>query len=376
MTVINLTQELISIPSVSRCEESIAKFISSKLEGNVKIQRIKGAGPNIIAEFFVSRKAPTVVLNAHLDTVPATGKWDKEPFRAEVEENKLYGLGAADMKAGLAINIDLFNTIVKERALNVIFTAVSDEELISLGAYNLLRRGLKGDLCIITEPTDEKVMLGCQGRYVLNIEIRGRGYHGARPSKGINAIEDSATVIKALKRVRIRTGRKLGKGSLCILKIEGGDDTLTVPDRCLITVDRHVVENESKSMILNDFRKVIKSLKIKSKVKVSLAERETPFLEPYIIDDSGNLIKKFLKQYREFYKMRAETIYGKSVGDYNLFARHLPTIVFGPKGKNWHAQNEYVYIDSVLRCREFLLEFLRGLRETVKLRAVKNGAKE
>jgi succinyl-diaminopimelate desuccinylase len=90
-------------------------------------------------------------------------------------------------------------------------------------------------------------------------------------------------------------------------------------------------------------------------------KRETPFLEPYLLQVDNPWASRFLSTYKEFYKKEPNIGYGRSVGDFNAFGKHMPTIVFGPAGENAHAPNECVFIDSIKRCRDFYLRFIDGL---------------
>lgn len=361
MNVIELTKKLVSIPSENGNEFEIADFVASFINGElIEVEKNRA---NIICKAINNIERPKIILNAHIDTVERVKGWTKNPY-GEVEENKLYGLGASDMKAGLAIAIDVFEKLKNKKNVNIIFTACVDEEGISKGSYFLLKNeDISAELCLIPEPTNEKIMLGCRGRYVINIDVIGKSAHGARPELGVNAICVACEILKNLGKVKIREHTKIGKGSICPLKINGGTNTLSVPDFCKIKIDRHIVPSETSDMILKDFEEGINSLNIRSKVNLSLEERETPFLEPYIVDKNNSFVKEFLLAFKNFYEKDYEIFYGKSVGDYNLFAKFMPTIVFGPKGKNWHSCDEFVYIDSIKRCRDFYLYFINKFFE-------------
>lgn len=358
MNIIELTKKLISIPSIIGSELELAKYIKD-LVGE-ELRNVEKNRANLVSKAINNNDNPTIILNGHLDTVEITKGWSKNPF-GEEQDNKLYGLGASDMKSGLAIIIDVFNKLKKNKKINLIFTASFDEEGISKGTYLLLKENdIQGDLCLIPEPSCEKIMLGCRGRYVIDLEVFGKSAHGARPQQGINAIDDAVKILSKLNKLEIREYPKISNGSICPLNINGGTKTLSVPEYCKIEIDRHVVPKESPEIILNDFKKLIETLNLKSKVKVSLQKRETPYLEPYIIDQKQVCVQKFLSSYNDFYKEKNEITFGESVGDYNLFAKRMPTIVFGPSGENWHSSDEFVYMDSIVRCRDFYLYFLRN----------------
>lgn len=364
--VVELTKALISIPSPTGKEHEVCKFVRDRIERHadeVKTVPVDGCGPSLVAYHRTSRKnAPTVVLNGHLDTVEVADGWSTDPFKPHSDGQRLYGLGAGDMKSGLAVLMDLFERFSKEKGLNITFAASSDEEGNSFGAHTLLTRGLvPGDVCLMTEPTNEMVMLGCRGRYVVDITVHGKAAHGARPHLGINATEDAAKVIANLNRVKPRQHELLGRGSLCVLKVVGGGDTLSVPDRCLIRVDRHVVPGETKELVMDDFIKALKPLEMQSKLKFSWMKRPTPFLEPYITERT-ELVKAFIFTEREVSGSTEENIvYGESVGDFNMFGKVMPTVVYGPAAQDWHSPNEFVLMDSIVRVRDLYVKYLKGI---------------
>jgi acetylornithine deacetylase/succinyl-diaminopimelate desuccinylase-like protein len=351
--VVSLAKRLVRIPSPFGGEKRIAEFIADYLV-DADLQTVKGFGPDVVAKKIIDDDYPTVLLNGHMDTV---NLW-KGGLIPKKKGNRIYGLGTADMKAGLAIIMDIFRKS-ELRNLNLIFTATVDEEGNSLGAYTLLKnKNLKADLCLIPEPSDERLMLGTRGRYVLEVEFKTEGGHGSRPDKAANAIEDAAEFTRRLKELKLKKHPVLGKGSICALKIEGGGDSLSVPSSCFVRVDRHVVPGESKSSVMSDFRNLIREYGLQERVEVRWMKRPTPFLQPYITKRTP-LVNLLISEHRRFF--RAGTGYGRSVGDYNLFARRMPTVVFGPKGANWHARQEYVEVDSIKRCHNFYKHSLNKL---------------
>jgi acetylornithine deacetylase/succinyl-diaminopimelate desuccinylase-like protein len=365
MELIDLTKKLISIESITGNEYEIAEFIASQLDfADVEMQNVDGFGSNVIARHVVNSDKPIIILNCHMDTVEVMQGWESDPFKPRIQGNKMFGLGASDMKAGIAIALDVFKKAVEKDA-NLIFTAVSDEEGNSKGSYVLLeklKKELEGKigegLCLIPEDSQEKVKLGARGRYVVEITVTGCSAHGATPERGNNAIEDTAIIVGALKSLPLNSHPILGNGSICVLKIEGGGDSLSVPDRCTIRVDRHTVIGENKEQVMSDFEKMLKNLQLKCSYELNWMKRETPFLEPYSLEVDNPWAKKFLKAYQEFYGKEPDIAYGKSVGDFNAFGKLMPTIVFGPIGENVHGPNECVYLDSIIRCRDLYLKFL------------------
>ncbi len=365
MEVMDLIKKLISIESITGNENEIAEFIASQLDfADVEMQNVDGFGQNVIARHVVNSGKPIIILNCHMDTVEVMQGWESDPFKPSIQGDKMIGLGASDMKAGIAIAMDVFRKAVEKDA-NIIFTAVSDEEGNSKGSFVLLeklKKVLEGKfeegLSLIPEDSQEKVKLGARGRYVVEITVTGCSAHGATPEYGKNAIEDAAIIVDALKNLPLNSHPILGNGSICVLKIEGGGDSLSVPDRCTIRVDRHTVIGENKDQVMRDFDKMLKNLQLKCSYELNWMKRETPFLEPYILEVDNPWAKRFLKTYQEFYNKEPDIAYGKSVGDFNAFGKLMPTIVFGPRGENVHGPNECVYLKSIIRCRDLYMKFL------------------
>ena len=365
MDVIKLTEELVGINSISGNEQEIAEFIASRLDfADVETQEVKGFGPNVLARNIPNPEDPVLLLNCHMDTVGVMQGWNTDPFVPKRDGNRMYGLGSCDMKAGCAIAMDIFKKGV-DAEKNIIFSAVVDEEGNSKGSHELIKKlqreqenVLQNGLCIITEDTEESVKLGARGRYVVEISITGCSAHGATPDCGANAISEAVKIVDVLDRLPMRSHPRLGSGSQCVLKITGGGDSLSVPDSCVIRVDRHTVVGETKELIKKDFDELLKGSNLGCSYSLSWMERDTPFLEPYLLNQDHPWVKQFLSAFRDFYQKEPDISYGKSVGDFNAFGQVMPTIVYGPTGGNVHGPNECVFMDSIERCRDLLLGFV------------------
>jgi acetylornithine deacetylase/succinyl-diaminopimelate desuccinylase-like protein len=313
----------------------------------------------VVAEKIHGKDLPTIILNGHMDTIRPLASWEGDPFKPRLDGNILRGLGASDMKGGLAVMMNVFKKVRNDR-MNLIFVGTVDEEGVCTGAYEFIKK-YKGDLCIVGEPSGEKLVLGARGRYVLDITVKGKAAHGAKPDLGINPIEDATEVVKALSRIRTRKHRSVGTGSIAPLEIKSGEGSLTTPEICRLQVDRHTVPGETQGMVIDDFSSVLRKLPIKSSVDISFAERSTPFLEPYLTDKRNKRVRKFIHLFSTQYKREPDTSYAKSVGDYNVFGSKMPTMIFGPLGKSSHSIEERLDVRSLSRCESLLTTFLDSL---------------
>jgi len=359
VNVVNLTKELVSIPSTLGDTRAIEEFVFSRLEkvknADVSLLPVGKLGNDVVGKVFHNAEMPTFLLNGHLDTVDICKGWSTDPFEPAIEGDMLRGLGSADMKSGVAIAIDVFEKLARTGRCNVIFAGTIDEEGDSAGAFALLESGIKADLCMIPEPSGGSVMMGCRGRVVFEVDVRGSSAHGSRPEQGVNAITEASRFIGTLDTLELGKDEKLGKGSFCPLELRGGTRTLSVPDSCWAKIDRHYVRGETKDSMLLQLKNAAERMNSQASLEISLWKaRPTPFLEPYLTENEG-LVGQFNQAVGRPFS------YGKSVGDYNAFSKLMPTVVYGPEGVNWHSPDEWVSISSVNDCVDGYGRFIESI---------------
>jgi len=240
-------------------ERAAAAVIRGYLAGIPGIE-IEDAGvhparPMIVARLRGRREGPALLLNGHMDTVPAGGRWTRDPFGAEIADGRMYGRGASDMKSGLAGLVVAFARLSEMRdelAGTIELHAVPDEEPGGhLGTEALLRAGrIAGDFAVVAEPTGLSVFRAQKGNVFADITVTGRSAHGSMPSHGLNAVSLAARLVTDLEdrlgaRLAERTHPLVGPRTLNVGTIAGGTATNVVPDRCVLGVDRRVLPGES-----------------------------------------------------------------------------------------------------------------------------------
>lgn len=119
---------------------------------------------------------------------------------------------------------------------------------------------------------------------------------------------------------------------------------------------------ESADHVIDDLRKAVQGLDLRSKVDVRWAERPTPYPPPYETQKVP-LVRLFLQTVRDQRDGQLETAFGESAGDYNHLASRIPTLVYGPAGGDYHLPSEWVDSGSVVRVRDLYLRFLASIRE-------------
>ena len=233
-----LTASLVDIPSESHDEAALTAHIEARLRAlpHLEVERV---GPNLVARTQLGRPR-RVVLAGHTDTVPANGN-----ATARIDGDVLWGLGAADMKGGLAVMLALAEA-VPHPAVDVTFVFYAGEEVAAEhnGLGHLMRDRpdlLDGDVAILGEPTGGEVEAGCQGTLRLEVTLGGTRAHTARPWMGRNAIHRLGAVLRLLESFESRSPMIEGcqfREALQAVAVSGGVASNVVPDLASITINR------------------------------------------------------------------------------------------------------------------------------------------
>jgi succinyl-diaminopimelate desuccinylase len=366
--VVSLLAELVKIPSVCGEEQQIASFICNWLSRNglpAELVPVEPNRPNVLVTLRGAEAGPRIMLNGHMDTVPAGRGWTHDPFGAEIERDRMYGRGTIDMKSGLASILYAAAQCHREglpKRGQLTLAAVVDEEAIDQGTYALVQNGsTKGfDFAMIPEATDLQVVTAHRGRAVFEIEVHGRAAHSHWPEHGINAIDQAVILLNALQKLPNPRHPRLGENTLNTLKIEGGqEEVMLVPDHCRIVVDRCLVPGYTSKEALNDLIALIHDVGIDAKAK--LVNRKTPFCEPFEIPESNSHLQLIMKAASRVLGATPQIAYHEGPCDSCILVSEIkiPTIEFGPVGGRLHESEEYVEIESVKRTTGVYQEILR-----------------
>ena len=363
-----LLKKLVSIPSIFPNEQKVALWIEEFLKAQgFKVQRQKVGNNrwNLLAE--KGRGKSSLLFYGHMDTVPRYGNWDTDPFKLTKKGDKLFGIGACDMKGGIAAILNAVSEAKTNKRIKLFFGV--DEENISEGVWKAVQEkkswfkdvkailiGEPGASATQTGGVDV-ITLGRRGRVVFAVEVFGKASHGAHSEKGINAINEAARIVLSLEKIKLQKNPLLGEGTLFVRRFDAVSTSLSIPDKAYIEIDRHLVMPETVKTAKKQIEDLIQSLyKQKSlskdsdsKIKVYLKQRQTPYIEPYITDKNNIFVKNILSVIKDNFNKKVVLNYGKSVADDNIFATQLkiPVITIGPKGASIHSANEWVSEQSL-----------------------------
>jgi len=346
-----LLRDLVALPSVNPMgrdlqgpevfEHRVTVYLERffrELGVSYERQAIAPLRDNIVARCEFPRAKRTLVFEAHQDTVP-TDHMIIDPFGARVENGRLYGRGACDIKGGMAAMLAAFARLVHEKpagAANVIMACTVDEEHTFLGVQRLVRDGLRADGAIVAEPTNLRVVHTHKGAARWHVVVPGRACHSSSPEQGVNAIYRMGRLLTAIEGYAAalrasKTDPYLGPPTLSVGRIEGGTSVNTVPDRCRIEVDRRLIPGEDSQIALSEFTAAVR----KGERVDFPFECSEPWINlPPLPWDGPPGKKEFLARFGEVLDAalgRHEVIavpYGTDAS--TLAKAGIPSLVFGP----------------------------------------------
>jgi acetylornithine deacetylase len=361
--VIDLLTTLVSIDSVNpalipgaagemRIAQHVATWASQNGLTADRVETTPGR-PSIIVRSGPGN-GPTLLLCGHLDTVGTDGV--AGPFTPRVDGDRLYGRGAYDMKGGLAAALIACRDAQRAGiAGEVIVAAVADEEHASLGVQEVLRH-VRADAAIVTEPTELQVATAHKGFVWTEIEVTGRSAHGSRPHLGIDAIMKTGPILQALHTLHgelatRRTHPTLGPGTLHASLITGGREESTIPERCLLTVERRTLPGESLADVEADITRLLQQCR-DADADLTANARTTLARDPFETSPDEPIVQAVQRALDTTGPAPAGVSYWADSA--YIAAAGIPTVLFGPDGDGAHAKTEWVSISGTIQCARTL----------------------
>jgi len=221
--------------------------------------------PNVVGTFKGSGGGRSLILNGHIDTVSPgnIASWKHNPYGGDVEDGRLIGLGAVDMKGGLAAML-MAMRIIKRSGIklkgDVIFQSVVDEEGGGNGTLACVERGYRADAAIIAEPTGLEICCAHRGAMHVRINVKGLSTHACLKSKGVNAIEKMTMIIAGLEDLngQWQTSKKhplLSSPTITCCQISGGTGASIIPAECEAKINVKYLPSER----VQDVRKEVET---------------------------------------------------------------------------------------------------------------------
>jgi acetylornithine deacetylase/succinyl-diaminopimelate desuccinylase family protein len=310
---------------------------------------------------------PTLLLNAHTDTMPAGGGWTQPPFGAVVEEGIVYGRGACDAKGGLAAMVEAVIALAGSGSVRgkVILDCVADEEAGAAGTMASVAAGQRADWAIVAEPTDLSVARLSNGQLDVTVTLRGRAAHGSTPDDGLSAITGAAELVAMVEaahaRCRAAPYPLLGPASYNVGTIRGGVQASMVPAECVVELDRRILPGTSVESavadidaLLDELRARRPGLRVHSEVILAIPPVEVAESSPVCIALAGALAGQGVAVVIGGLRATSDAAWLDQAG--------IPAVVFGPGSlAHAHRPDERVALADVETAARVLLETARTL---------------
>ena len=243
--LLRLTAELIDLPSPSFAEGPMVEHLEAELRACAWLD-VERVGDNLVARTHLGRDT-RLVLAGHTDTVPANGN-----ETARIDGDTLWGLGATDMKGGIAVMLELARTVA-EPIVDVTYVFYAREEVAAVhnGLAELFAQRadlVVGDVALLGEPTSAAIEAGCQGTMRHVVTMAGRRAHPARAWMGVNAIHRIGQLLATLDAYEPRQPVIAGcefHEALLAVAIDGGVAGNVVPDSATVTINHRFAPDRS-----------------------------------------------------------------------------------------------------------------------------------
>ena len=263
---VGLTRSLLQFDTINPPgrERDCARYAGAMLQDwgyKVDYHEYADSRTSVVARLGGSPKKAPLCLTGHLDIVPLGARaWTRDPFSGEMDGDKLYGRGSSDMKAGVAAILLACRSMAKhiDRSAGVVVVLTAAEEAGCIGSRHLAQTQLlgKAGALVVGEPTSNYPLVGHKGSVKFHASFKGVGAHGSMPELGVNAIYKAGKALARLEGFSFGDARHpiMGKPTLNVGTIEGGNTVNAVPDSARIGVDIRTVPGMDHDALLKKLK--------------------------------------------------------------------------------------------------------------------------
>lgn len=327
-----------------------------------------GAHPIARARVVGAEPGPAILLQGHMDVVPADAGWARDPFAPTVHDGHVHGRGSADMKAGLAAFATAMASLRRDglRRGSVTLLVGSDEETGSDGCLlpYIAEHGLDANWAVCAEPTGLRPYLGNRGLVWMRVEARGRAAHAGMPAGGRNPIPAIAAVVRALPAPpALVSPYGSSPPSLTPTTLTAGTALNSIPDTAAVTIDRRLVPGEDPAAVVADLeRAVVAAAGAQDGVRVTCTCIKS--WPPCLLDERSPLAAAARRTARRHgYDDRFG--FDDACNDASFLAEAgVPTLIWGPGAPEAaHTSQERVAVRQVLDAAAMYRELVAALTE-------------
>lgn len=353
--ITSLAKELIAIPSVAGNSDQMIEVLEVAKKYLPEYAFTPFASNNIPSLLFSNTGKDTkqfkIILSGHLDVVPAAD----EQFHPYIEDGKLYGRGAKDMKAAAAVMILLFKELGQTLPYSLGLQLTTDEEISGVnGVRHQVSEGLRTDFAIIGESTDFRIIH--ETKAIINIKLtsKGRAAHSAYPWLGQNAVWNMYQALENIIQAYPIPQEETAETTVTISKIETDNKAHNiVPANCSAYLNVRYVLKEKDTIIPK-----LQSL-LPEDIEFEVINRDVP----HSSDPNGFYFKHFKQCSEAILQTEVPMAKAHGASDARYFTEvGCDAAEFGPVGHGHHGAEEWVYIQSLVQYYEILKSFLTSIK--------------
>ncbi len=342
---VDMLREMVAVPSLSRDESAVADVVERHMrQFGLDVKRHGCNMWSISPDFDPQR--PTILLNAHIDTVRVADGWQHDPFMPTQEGDRIYGLGTNDDGASVVSLLAAFRMLTSHtQHYNLIFLASAEEEVSGKnGIESVLPMLPNIDVALVGEPTGMQPAVAEKGLMVLDGVVHGVAGHAAR-NEGVNAIYKAIDVIDTLRSLKFpKESDMLGPVKITVTKIEAGHQHNVIPDLCTMLIDVRTTDAYSNVQTLELIRQSVPDCEL------------TPHstrLNPSGIDQSHPMVQRALM-------LGKEPFGSPTLSDQALMP--FASLKMGPgDSARSHTADEYIELPEIREAIDTYIIMLDGL---------------
>ena len=338
---VELLKALISTPSVSRDETAAADVFAGFIGSyGLPVRRI---GNNLLVQEELDPAKPTLLLNAHIDTVKPVSTWTRDPFTPTIDGDRLYGLGSNDCGGGLVSLLQVYRMLRgMSIPYNLVYLASCEEEVSGANGFSLALPELPPiDVAIVGEPTGMQPAIAEKGLMVIDGVAHGKSGHAAR-DEGVNAIYEALDDLVWLRDYRFRkVSPLLGPTKMTVTVINSGTQHNVVPDECRFVIDVRTNEYYKNEYLFAFLQKQMKKCELKARSFRLSSSR---------IADDHPLVKRCLQ-------LGMSPFGSPTLSDQALMP--FPSLKLGPgQSCRSHSADEYILISEIEKAIETYVQLI------------------
>ena len=369
--LIGFCRDLIKIPSFAGNEEAVIKRAQEELI-KLDFDHVEIDDFGSVVGVIRNGDGPTVIFDAHMDTVGAepVSEWSVDPFGAAIQDNKIYGRGAMDMKGPAAAMVNGLSALLNRRGEfkgTVIASLSTLEEISEAVALAHIIDNFGADTIVICEATNLRIARAQRGRAEIALTTYGVPSHSSTPQFGIDAVRKMTTLIEKMNALPMPTHPFLGSGVQALTDIisKPYPAISTIPFECRVTYDRRLIIGETEDSVLAELQEMLQTAQAKDtelKAKAEIVQKTYSAYTGKSFD-----FKKFLPAWEvpenhPLVQAACKALAESNVGDGGIGCWHfctngslperhfgLPTIGFGPGEEGLaHRKDEYIAINDLI----------------------------